>query len=98
MVQTSMSVPSVMWPCSTDLPPAYQMISPPSPKMRLWTNDELPRDPEEWRTGATEHRDTWWNDWSAWVAERAGELRTPPPTGNTAHPVLGDAPGDYVSS
>ena len=27
------------------------------------------------RPAPTEHRDTWWNDWSRWLAERAGELR-----------------------
>ncbi len=51
------------------------IVCPPNPKVRLWTNDDLPRDPEAWRAGATEHRDTWWNDWAVWVAERAGELR-----------------------
>jgi polyhydroxyalkanoate synthase subunit PhaC len=74
------------------------IVSPPNPKVRLWTNDELPRDPDEWRSGATEHRDTWWNDWSAWVAERAGELRTPPSMGNANHVVVDDAPGRYVTS
>jgi polyhydroxyalkanoate synthase len=74
------------------------IVSPPHPKVRLWTNGELPRDPEEWRAGATEHRDTWWNDWSAWLAERAGELRRPPPIGNATYAVVGDAPGEYVTS
>ncbi len=74
------------------------IVSPPHPKMRLWTNDRLPRDPEEWRAGATEHHDTWWNDWSAWLAERAGGLRPPPTMGDATHPVLGDAPGEYVVS
>ncbi len=47
------------------------IVSPPGPKVRLWTNDELPRDADAWQAGATEHRDTWWNDWSRWLAERA---------------------------
>src|SRR4029077_19961536 len=25
------------------------IVSPPGPKVKLWTNDELPRDPDEWR-------------------------------------------------
>jgi polyhydroxyalkanoate synthase len=74
------------------------IVSPPHPKVRLWTNDDLPRLPEEWRAGATEHRDTWWNDWSAWLAERAGDLRTPPRMGNATYAVVGDAPGEYVTS
>jgi polyhydroxyalkanoate synthase len=32
----------------------------------------------------------------AWIAERAGAKRMPPATGSTAHPVLEDAPGNYV--
>ncbi len=74
------------------------IVSPPGPKTRLWTNDDLPRDPDQWRTGATEHRDTWWNDWSAWLAPRAGGLGPPPPMGDATHPVVGDAPGEYVTS
>jgi polyhydroxyalkanoate synthase len=74
------------------------IVSPPSPKVRLWTNDQLPGDPSEWKTGAAEHRDTWWNDWSRWLAERGGELREPPPLGNDRYPALDDAPGVYVRS
>ncbi len=74
------------------------IVSPPSPKVRLWTNDELPRDPSQWKTGAAEHRDTWWNDWSRWLAERGGELREPPPLGNDRYPAIDDAPGAYVRS
>ena len=34
------------------------IVCPPGPKVRLWTNDELPRDASAWQAGATEHRDT----------------------------------------
>jgi polyhydroxyalkanoate synthase len=74
------------------------IVSPPGPKVRLWTNDDLPRDPDTWKAGATEHRDTWWNDWSRWLAERAGELQAPPPLGSAQHPPAGVAPGEYVRS
>jgi polyhydroxyalkanoate synthase len=74
------------------------IVSPPGPKVRLWTNDELPRDPVAWQAGATEHRDTWWNDWSRWLAERAGSLREPPGLGSVEHPPIGVAPGEYVRS
>jgi polyhydroxyalkanoate synthase len=74
------------------------IVNPPGPKARLWTNDELPPDAEAWRAGATEHRDTWWNDWAEWIAARAGPLVAPPSLGTDAHPVLGDAPGTYVTS
>jgi polyhydroxyalkanoate synthase len=74
------------------------IVSPPGPKVRLWTNDELPRDAEAWKAGAEEHRDTWWNDWSRWLAERAGELQVPPTLGSADHPPQGVAPGQYVTS
>jgi polyhydroxyalkanoate synthase len=72
------------------------IVCPPGPKVRLWTNDALPRRAEDWRAGAEERRDTWWNDWSAWLADRGGALRNPPDLGCDRHPVLGDAPGEYV--
>ncbi len=64
------------------------IVSPPGPKVRLWTNDELPRDPDEWRAGAVEHRDTWWTDWAAWLGERAGDARGPEV--DRQRPVSGD--------
>jgi polyhydroxyalkanoate synthase len=72
------------------------IVNPPSPKVRLWTNDDLPSDPDRWFASATEHRDTWWNDWAEWISTRAGNLVIPPTTGNASYPVLGDAPGTYV--
>jgi len=72
------------------------IVNPPSPKVRLWTNPELPADPERWIADATEHHDTWWNDWADWIAARAGAMRVPPPMGSASYPVLGDAPGTYV--
>jgi polyhydroxyalkanoate synthase len=72
------------------------IVNPPSPKVRLWTNEALPPDADIWRAGAVEHRDTWWNDWAAWIATRGGERTAPPSTGSALYPVLGDAPGTYV--
>ncbi|HEY7105992.1 MAG TPA: alpha/beta fold hydrolase [Acidimicrobiia bacterium] len=72
------------------------IVNPPSPKTRLWTNDELPSDPDRWFQGATALGDTWWNDWIAWLDARAGELQMPPSMGSASYPVLGDAPGTYV--
>ncbi|HEX5586817.1 MAG TPA: alpha/beta fold hydrolase, partial [Acidimicrobiia bacterium] len=74
------------------------IVSPPSPKVRLWINDALPADPDRWFADATQHRDTWWNDWAAWIESRAGELVAPPPMGGPSQTVLGDAPGTYVKS
>jgi polyhydroxyalkanoate synthase len=74
------------------------IVCPPHPKARMWVNDELPADPQEWRDDAVEHQESWWTDWARWIGERAGELRPPPPTGSATYPVLAEAPGGYVRS
>ncbi|WP_037064322.1 PHA/PHB synthase family protein [Pseudonocardia acaciae] len=60
--------------------------------------DELPADAEGWRRRARERAASWWEDWTPWIAARAGGRRRPPPTGSRAHPPLADAPGLYVHS
>ncbi len=72
------------------------IINPPSPKARLWLNDDLPPTPEEWLEHATQHQETWWKDWMDWILLRSGELRTPPPLGNEQYPAGVKAPGTYV--
>lgn len=75
------------------------IVNPPSPKAKHWTNDvvELPEDPLEWQATATLHDQTWWEDWSAWIAERAGaEVAPPTELGSDAFPPICDAPGIYV--
>jgi polyhydroxyalkanoate synthase len=72
------------------------IVNPPSPKAVHWTNPDNPRDPKAWLAGATEHKGSWWEDWTAWIDDRAGIRRTPPAMGSTAHPPVGDAPGKYV--
>jgi poly[(R)-3-hydroxyalkanoate] polymerase subunit PhaC len=72
------------------------IVNPPGPKRRYWTNAELPADPEAWRLQAEGHQGSWWEDWAAWIAERAGKKRKPPPLGSERYPPLDDAPGTYV--
>ncbi len=74
------------------------IVNPPGPKARLWTNDELPNDPERWRAAAAEQKQSWWTDWAGWIGERAGARVAPPGLGSAVHPPLGDAPGTYVTS
>ncbi|MET0421369.1 MAG: alpha/beta fold hydrolase [Acidimicrobiia bacterium] len=74
------------------------IVNPPGPRPRLWTNEHLPPDADDWLAAASQHQDTWWNDWIGWVSARAGDRVAPPPMGTDAHPVLGDAPGTYVTS
>jgi polyhydroxyalkanoate synthase subunit PhaC len=72
------------------------IVNPPSPKARLWTNDDVPADPDEWLAGAEQRSDTWWNDWLTWITPRSGPLVGPPPLGGDEYPPLCPAPGTYV--
>ncbi|MGA3220470.1 MAG: alpha/beta fold hydrolase, partial [Acidimicrobiales bacterium] len=72
------------------------IINPPRPQSKMWTNEELPADPDQWRAGAQEVAGTWWEDWVAWLRPRSGALRTTPPMGNAAYPAGEEAPGTYV--
>ena len=72
------------------------IVNPPSSKSRLWTNEDLPADPDQWRAGAHEVAGTWWDDWLDWVRPRSGNLVPPPPMGNKRYPAGEDAPGTYV--
>jgi polyhydroxyalkanoate synthase len=74
------------------------IVNPPNPKAKVWTNAELPPDPDQWLGEATVASDTWWNDWISWVIPRSGDLREPPPMGSANHPVIEDSPGRYVVS
>jgi polyhydroxyalkanoate synthase len=72
------------------------IVNPPSPKAIHWTNPDNPPDPQAWLCAATEHRGSWWEDWTAWIAERAGAKRDAPAMGSATHKPLDDAPGKYV--
>ena len=51
---------------------------------------------DAWRAEAEERAGSWWGDWSAWLGEKCGPLREPPPVANDAYPALAEAPGTYV--
>lgn len=74
------------------------VVNPPSAKSTHWYGEsaQLPDLAHDWRDKASEHKKSWWEDWTPWIAERAGGRRTPPPIGDTEHPVLEPAPGSYV--
>jgi polyhydroxyalkanoate synthase len=72
------------------------IVNPPSPKAVHWTNPENPTDAKAWLNGATEHRGSWWEDWTTWIDKRAGAKRDAPALGSAAHPPVDDAPGKYV--
>ncbi len=72
------------------------IVNPPSPKAWYETAERNPVEASAWRESATKHNGSWWEDWAAWGAERAGALAAPPPMGSDGHPAVGDAPGEYV--
>jgi polyhydroxyalkanoate synthase len=74
------------------------VINPPGPRKKygFWVNPDQGADPETWLAGATFTEGSWWPDWQAWVAPKAGEMvpaRTP---GDGKLKPIEDAPGSYV--
>ena len=72
------------------------IVSPPDPKAWVMTSDEKPPTAEEWLRAATRQPESWWEDWSRWMADRAGALGKPPQVGGSRHRALADGPGEYV--
>jgi polyhydroxyalkanoate synthase len=74
------------------------IINPPGGKGTYWTQEvtEPANTPEAWRLLAVKHDGSWWADWTAWLAARAGKRQAPPSMGSADHPPLEDAPGRYV--
>ena len=74
------------------------LVNPPgNPKASYRTGSADERDPDRWIASATKHGDSWWPDFSAWLAERGGDQKTAPKALG-AHGIsrLGPAPGSYV--
>jgi polyhydroxyalkanoate synthase len=73
------------------------IVNPPNPKAKHWVSDSLPADPDEWKANADLVTATWWEDWTAWIAERGGEMiPAPDHEGSDNYPPLEQAPGSYV--
>jgi polyhydroxyalkanoate synthase len=75
------------------------IVNPPSAKKyHYWTNDALPRTPEEWFASAEQHPGSWWEDWQGWIdRQNAGEPKVPARVpGDGGLKVLEDAPGSYA--
>jgi polyhydroxyalkanoate synthase len=72
------------------------IVNPPGPKAWHMVGEELPESADEWREGATRKPGSWWEDWAEWSAAHSGKLVKPPRMGSKAHPVLADAPGQYI--
>ena len=74
------------------------LVNPPgNPKTGFQLNDATPTDPAAWLAGADTQAGTWWNDASAWLAQRCGTTRPAPRRlgGGSLRPIV-EAPGIYV--
>lgn len=74
------------------------LVNPPgNPKAsyRVGTTDE--HDPASWIASAEKHSDSWWPDYSAWLAERSsGRKRARKALGSKKFTPIEPAPGSYV--
>jgi polyhydroxyalkanoate synthase subunit PhaC len=74
------------------------IVNPPGPKGWYLVGDNYPPSAAEWRSGATKHAGSWWEDWAVWSSQNAGDLTDPPPMGSETYPVLYDGPGEYINT
>ncbi|MGH6898806.1 MAG: PHA/PHB synthase family protein [Geminicoccaceae bacterium] len=73
------------------------IVNPPAAnKYAYWTNPRLPKDPDAWLAGATQHAGSWWPDWGRWLARRAGKKVPARQPGDGKLAPIEDAPGSYV--
>jgi polyhydroxyalkanoate synthase len=72
------------------------IVNPPGPKAWHEVADSNPADGAGWRAAATRQAGSWWEDWTTWSQERAGDRVRPPGMGSSQNPAVSDAPGDYV--
>jgi len=75
------------------------IVNPPvnPPKRAYWIAEpERNEHWEHWFERADKKPGTWWQDWTAWLGERTGELVDAYPVSNRKFPALADAPGTYV--
>ncbi|HSO44906.1 MAG TPA: class I poly(R)-hydroxyalkanoic acid synthase [Rhodoferax sp.] len=78
------------------------VINPPAKGKRShWIREDgkLPKTADQWLTGATEHKGSWWTDWSNWLAAQAGkEIAAPKTYGKGKYKAIEPAPGRYVQA
>ncbi|WBL33932.1 class I poly(R)-hydroxyalkanoic acid synthase [Sinirhodobacter sp. HNIBRBA609] len=74
------------------------IVNPPSKKKYGHYTSEAPvHNPNEWKGQAAYHEGSWWPRWGEWLASRSGRMIAAREPGDEDHPVLGPAPGTYVS-
>jgi len=75
------------------------LINPPGPDSRSRYRIAAVNPPhvETWEAAAVAHPGSWWTDYDAWLAARAGALvPEPKKLGSRAHKAMAKAPGTYV--
>jgi polyhydroxyalkanoate synthase subunit PhaC len=74
------------------------IINPPvaPPKRSYWSGEAGAGTPDAWLKRQRRIDDSWWTDWTAWLAEHCGPQIDPPPVVTSEFPKLADAPGTYV--
>ena len=73
------------------------IINPPDKKKYgHYTNSNLKQSAEDWQSSAEFVKESWWLNWSSWLAEHSGNKRPVGPVGGAGFAPLGDAPGSYV--
>ncbi len=80
------------------------VINPASKGKRshwIGSDKKYPADVQDWIDEATEHKGSWWGDWSSWLSKHAGAKIAAPKTygrARTAYKSLEPAPGSYVKA
>ena len=79
------------------------VINPPAANKRShWIGPagKFPADANDWIASATEHKGSWWTDWSEWLKPLAGkQIAAPKGYGKgKQYPVIEPAPGRYVKA
>ncbi len=74
------------------------IINPPTRvKYGHWTHDDLSLGARDWRKAAAAHEGSWWPMWEAWLQGKSGKRIAARMPGGPDNPVLGPAPGTYVT-
>jgi polyhydroxyalkanoate synthase len=78
------------------------VVNPPTPqgkpvKRSFWVGEAAASTGQAWLDTATETQDSWWPDYSQWLADQSGDfVPAPAKAGSAQFKPLGAAPGSYV--
>ena len=74
------------------------VINPPvkPPKRAYWHGAADGGTPDAWLEHQRKVEGSWWEHWTAWLAERCGPQVAARAPGSASYPVLAAAPGNYV--